>query len=300
MNFEKLFNDYGVQYSLKVNRNWVNVRCPYCGGSSFKFGFSPAEDYCTCFACGGHNLFDSLLRLLPVKRGELRGVMSNYEGGVAIRRELNHGGVKRLELPTNGFTAAEKKYLEKRSFDPDYLHEKYGVVGGGVAGRWKHRIIVPILLNGRVVSWTGRSILSKGRLQELGVPRYKNLSIGESVVDPKRTLFNLDNCRGGSVILTEGVFDVMRFGDDAVCSFGVELTEAQIELIADKFKKVYILFDNEDQAQRTARKYGVLLSSVGVNVEVVDAYSDFGKKDGGELTLSEANVVRRELGFERV
>ena len=300
MNFEKLFKDYNVEYSTKVNRNWVNVRCPYCGGSSFKFGFSLFDAYCTCFACGGHNLYDALSRILNVKRNQLKEILPDYEGNVIIRKELNHKKVNKLELPSDEFTTAERKYLEKRNFNPDYLYEKYKVVGGGIAGRWKHRIIIPILLNGKVVSWTARSILSKERLQELNIPRYMNLSEDESVCSAKETLFNLDHCDGKSVILTEGAFDTIRLGgkgkyDNVICSFGIELTQMQINIIKDRFEKVFIVFDNEIQAQKTARKFGVQLSAIGVNVEIVDAYSDFNVKDGAELNDEQVKIIRKEL-----
>lgn len=299
MNFEKLFIDYKVSYSTKINKNWVNTKCCFCGGSSYKLGFNPEDDYCTCFACGGHNLYDALSRILNVKRSDLKEILPDYEGNVIIRKELNHKEIKikKLELPSDEFTMAERKYLEKRNFNPDYLYEKYKVVGGGIAGKWKHRIIIPILLNGKIVSWTARSILSKEKLQELGIPRYLNLSIDESVIDPKNTLFNLDNCKGDTVVLTEGAFDVIRCGDDFTCSFGIEVTETQINILADRFKKVFIMFDNEIQAQKTARKYGVALSAIGVDVEVVDAYSDFGVKDGAELSNKQVKIIRKELGL---
>ena len=298
MNFQKLFNDYKVDNSIKINRGWVNVKCPFCGGDSYKFGFNPQDDYCTCFACGGHNLYDALSRILNVKRNELKEILPDYEGNVTIRKELNNKiKVNKLELPSDEFTTAERKYLEKRNFNPDYLYEKYKVVGGGIAGRWKHRIIIPILLNGKVVSWTARSILSKEKLQELNIPRYMNLSVDESIVDPKHTLFNLDNCNKKAVILTEGGFDVLRFGDNAICSFGIELTETQINIIKDRFEKVFILFDNEVQAQKTARKFGIELSAIGVDVEVVDAYSDYGVNDGAELSDEQVKEIKKELGL---
>lgn len=297
MNFEKLFLDYKIDYSTKINKHWVNTRCCFCGGSSYKLGFNPEDGYCTCFACGGHNLQDALSRILNVKRSDLKEILPDYEGNVIIRKELNHKKVNKLELPSDEFTTAERKYLEKRNFNPNYLHEKYKIVGGGIVGKWKHRIIIPILLNGKVISWTSRSILSKGKLQELEIPRYKNLSVDESIIDPKHTLFNLDNCKGKAVILTEGAFDVLRLGDDAICSFGIELTETQINIIKDRFEKVFILFDNEVQAQKTARKFGIELSAIGVDVEVVDAYSDFGVKDGAELSNEQVKEIKKELGL---
>ena len=150
-------------------------------------------------------------------------------------------------------------------------------------------------MNGEIVSWTARSILSKNKLDELKIPRYKNLSINESIIDVKSTLFNLDNCKSDNVILTEGVFDVLRFDGNAICSFGTSITQEQIGVIADKFKKVFILFDNEIEAQKKARKYGLELSSLGVDVEVVTAYEDFEKNDMSDYTTEEIRIIKSEL-----
>ena len=203
----------------------------------------------------------------------------------------------KLTLPTDTFTPAERKYLKERNFSPKLLHEKYKIVGGGITGSWKYRIIIPLVLNGEIVSWTARTILSKKIQQENKIPRYKNLSIEQSVVNPKSVLYNLDNCKKKTAVLTEGAFDVIRMGDDFFCSFGTELTQSQISMIKERFTKIFIMFDNEEEAQEKARKYGLQIASIGVDVEVVDAYSDFNKKDGGELNEQEVNIIRRELGL---
>ena len=166
-----------------------------------------------------------------------------------------------------------------------------------MTGKWKYRIIIPLIINGKIVSWTGRSILSPAKQKELNIPRYKNLSIEDSVIDPKSILYNLDNCKKEIGVLTEGAFDVMRMGDDFFCSFGTELTQSQIGMIKDRFKKVFIMFDNEKEAQEKARKFGLQISSIGVEVELVDAYGDFGKNDGGELNEKEVEIIRAELGL---
>lgn len=226
-------------------------------------------------------------------------LIQQYQGRNSILNRLNKKQAKatRIELPTDGFTIAERQYLLSRNFSPRMLKEKYKVVGGGITGLWKYRIIIPLVLDGKIVSWTARTILSKEKQQELKIPRYKNLSIEESVIDVKSILFNLDNCRKERVILTEGPMDVVRGGDDVCCSFGTSLVQEQIKLLADKFKKVFILFDNEIEAQKKARKYGMELSSLGVDVEVVDAYSDFNKNDMGDCTEQEIKEIKTELGL---
>lgn len=298
MNFQKLFEDYKIDYSLKTNRGWVNTKCIYCGGSSYKLGFNPTEDYCTCFACGLHNLKETLSKLLAIPKKDINDVIEQYKTRTIILNKLNDKkttAVKNLVLPTDTFTPIERKYLKSRNFNPSYLHKKYNVVGGGIVGDWKYRIIIPVIINGKIVSWTGRSILEKSKLDELKIPRYKNLEIKKSVINPKECLFNLDNSKNKTVVLTEGPFDVMRLGDDFICSFGTSLTQSQIKEIRLRYDKIFIMFDNEVEAQQKARNYGQMLSSVGVDVEIVDAYSDFNKNDGGELNDEEVKIIRKEL-----
>lgn len=298
MNFQKLFEDYKIDYSLKTNRGWVNTKCIYCGGSSYKLGFNPTEDYCTCFACGLHNLKETLSKILSVPKKDINDVIEQYKTRTIILNKLNDKkttAVKNLVLPTDTFTPIERKYLKSRNFNPSYLHKKYNVVGGGIVGDWKYRIIIPVIINGKIVSWTGRSILEKSKLDELKIPRYKNLEIKKSVINPKECLFNLDNSKNKTVVLTEGPFDVMRLGDDFICSFGTSLTQSQIKEIRLRYDKIFIMFDNEVEAQQKARNYGQMLSSVGVDVEIVDAYSDFNKNDGGELNDEEVKIIRKEL-----
>lgn len=306
MNFSKLFTDYKIPFLGSKKGIWINVKCPYCGDRTFNGGFNSYGDYYHCWRCGGkHNLYETLSKILNIPNSQIDDVLDNYRGKNDLIYRLNDNKeIKniKLELPTDTFTPAERKYLKSRNFNPKELYEKYGVVGGGVTGKWKFRIIIPLIIGGKIVSWTGRSILSKEEIKELNIPRYKNLSIDESVYSAKNILYNLDNCFGKSIILTEGVFDVIRLSkskynrpDNVVCSFGTELTQAQISEIKNRFKKVFILFDNEELAQKKARRFGLQLSAVGIEVEIVDAYSDFNVNDGGECSEEQVYLIRKEL-----
>lgn len=300
MNFEKLFRDYNVKYSLRVNRGWVNCNCPFCDNKpdSFNLGFNPAGNYYHCWKSQHNYSFQEVLSiLLNIPIDEVDNVLKDYSGIGEVIPEKKKSKVKHLELPTDSFTLAERKYLKLRGFSPKYLNKKYHIVGGGISGKWKFRIIIPVYFNGKLMSWTGRSILSKEKLKELDVPRYKNLSIEQSVKNIKELFFNLDNCKEKKVVLTEGPFDVLRFDGNAICSMGTELTESQVSLLAERFEKVFILFDNEPEAQEKARKFGLQLSSIGIEVEIVDAYGDFGKNDMGECSLEEINQIKKFINF---
>ena len=240
-----------------------------------------------------------LSKALNVPKRDLNEVLKPYRNGITSLPSISSRKALRssISLPSDGFTDKERKYLESRNFDANFLHEKYGIVGGGITGKWKFRIIIPIYYNNRLVSWTARSILSKKQLKEYDIPRYKNLSIEESVINPKDIFYNLDNCRKSEVVLTEGCFDVIRFGDDWMCSLGTQLTQNQLRLLYERFNKVYIMFDNEVEAQEKARKFGMQIAGMGLDVEVVDAYSDFGVNDGGDCNYEQVSIIRKELGF---
>jgi len=301
MNFEKLFSDYKIPYSTRINRGWVNVECPFCTSEHpMHLGFNPNGDYCTCWNCGTHDLKTALSRVLAIPFSDVDELCENYAGRNLVLSSLNKKipKAKKLELPNDGFNEIEENYLISRNFSPEFLSKKYNLVGGGLAGRWKYRIIIPVYLDGKLVSWTGRSILDNETLKKKEIPRYKNLSIEESVINIKECLFNIDNCKNETAVLVEGSFDVMRLGDDFICSMGTELTQSQISLISERFKKIFIMFDNELNAQKKAKKFGLQIASIGVDVEVVDAYSDFNKNDGAELTRKEVKIIRKELGLK--
>ena len=47
-----------------------------------------------------------------------------------------------------------------------------------------------------------------------------------------------------------------------------------------------------------AKKFGLQLVSIGLDVEVVDAYSDYNVNDGAELNEKQVREIRKELGLK--
>jgi DNA primase len=126
--------------------------------------------------------------------------------------------------------------------------------------------------------------------------RYLNLPIEESVMDVKTTLFNLDNCRERNVVVVEGTFDAMRFGDNCCATLGTTVTEPQIRLLKD-YRKVYIMFDNDEAGHLKAKGFAERVACMGVDVEIVDHGMDH---DLGDATKDEVDYLRKELGFENI
>ena len=293
MDYVNLFKEYQIPMDTsRLKANWVNVNCPYCGGTSYHLGFNIVDDFCTCFKCGGHNLRMTLTKLLNVPSNTLSQILEPFQIKNVILSRLNKEqklNKEKIELPNYPLSKTETDYLLSRHFNPKELIEKYNIQGGGWVGDWKNRIIIPIYLGGKLISWTSRTIIKDRE------PRYKNLENELSVIDPKKIFFNLDNCYGKSVALLEGPFDVLRFGDNGICGFGITLTKTQVLYLSDRFKKIYILFDNQRIAQKKAKEYGMTLQGQGLDVFIVDAFSDYGCKDAGEMSPYKIKKLKKEL-----
>jgi len=294
MDYVALFKEYQIPMDLsRLKAGWVNTPCPYCGGASFHLGFNFLHDYCTCFKCGGHNLRMTLSKLLNVPSNTLTTILESFQTKNKILAKLNEKkplNKTKIELPNYTLSLAEKNYLLDRRFNPYELIEKYNIQGGGWCNNdWKNRIIIPIYVSSKLVSWVGRTILPNRE------PRYRFLTNAESVINPKKIFFNLDNCSNNYVILLEGLFDVMRLGNDCICGFGIALTRTQIMYLSERFKKVFILYDNERNAQKRARSIGMQLQGYGLDVFIVNAFSDYSVKDAGELSPYKAKQLKEYL-----
>jgi len=300
INFKKLFDDNGIKVRIVDKRGgWINVNCPFCKNpkdTHFNGNFSQTRPAYNCWRCGKHNWVEALsllVNLNPITTKKLAYNYSNFE----IKEEKKKQSLATsIDLPGySELTKGELNYLVSRGFDVKNLQNKFGIRGGGIAGEWSYRIIIPIFYKGKLVSWTGRSILSREYQNENNIPRYKNLSVEKSVINPKDIFFNLDNSRKDSVILVEGPFDVLKMGDDCICSLGTSVTESQKLLLKETYGKVFISFDNEPAAQEKAHKLGMELCSLGMDIEIVNICEDFNKNDPGELNKEEVEIIKKEL-----
>ena len=68
--------------------------------------------------------------------------------------------------------------------------------------------------------------------------------------------------------MVEGIFDVWKIGPGAVATFGIEVSSSQVRLLS-KFEEVFVLFDNEPQALKNARKLRDDLLTLGSDSYVI-------------------------------
>lgn len=296
IDFVSLCRDYGIKYNNETE-GWVNIECPIChhsGDRGFKGGLNIPGGYFHCWNCGGRNINNVLSKLLSIPYHEVDKILEQYSGTVSIREKLNKKKslVHHLKLPIDTLDSRCKRYITIRNFDPDYIAEKYKVVGMTLTGEWAGRLIIPIFYKGKLVSWQGRSLLSKRKCAEMEILRYKTLGIEQSVVDPKSILYNIDNCKEDYIIIMEGAFDVWRWGDNAVGTLGTSTTNEQKALMIG-YKRIIILFDPEKEAQERAHKLGNELKALsGKDVEIVDTEL---LHDPGDMSEKEIVALKKEL-----
>ncbi len=300
IDFKRMFDDLHIEHRDDTKRSWIHVNCKFCKDpidTHFNGGFYELNPRYYCWRCGSHSYYDAISKLLNISIADTKKLFQTYTYISEKKAPERIARAEHLDLPGYPLNEKERAYLISRGYDVDYLISKFHIRGGGLTGEWAYRILVPIYYKGVLVSWTGRSILDRKTIDELKIPRYKNLAIEQSVINPKEIFFNVDNCNGDSVILAEGPFDVLKMSDDTICSLGTSVTREQELFLANNFKKVFIAFDNEPAAQAKAKHLGMNLSSAGMKVEVVNICEDFGKNDPGELTEEEVRQIKKELEF---
>ena len=284
VNFLTSYNIPHVFKGKNLSNGWVGINCPFCGDSGFHGGFNIAGGYFYCWKCGNHALFEIIQTLLHGSSHDTLRIMRDFETTYTMNIKEKKEGVTYVEIPKEPLSKREREYLEKRGYDSDYLEKTFLLSSGGIAGTWKFRIVIPILLDNNCVSLQGRSIAGQD-------PRYLFLSEDKSVIPAKHTLYNIDNCTGDQIILVEGVFSVFRMGNGFASTMGAKMSSEQIAQLT-KYKKVIFLFDTDDAGIRNANKYATVIASLGIEVEVIQLKEANAPDD---LSDEEASKLRRIL-----
>ena len=276
---------------------WLSVTCPFPHGRGIKDhgqhgGFNIKGAYYSCWICGWHPLEDVVMALSRIPYHEACHLVQDYQvanpGKGLIKIERPVAGVQgplQWPLGSGPLLAHHKQYLAGRGYDPDYLEEYYQLKGTGPTGPYAYRIIVPVIIDGIMVSYQGRDWTRK---QELP---YKACAKEAELRDHKTVIYNFDHCPGPAVVVVEGVFDTWRLGDNCCCTFGIGWTLSQAMFIAERFSKTFILFDPEPKAQRKAKGLVRALGALGVDAKRVNIEHG----DPGDMSIDESKKLMEDL-----
>jgi DNA primase len=178
------------------------------------------------------------------------------------------------------------QFLHKRGFDPETICRGKTLYYGGHVGKFKFRLILPVTLRGRLISWIGRDLTGKSSIS------YLNLEEEKSALPIKNTLYGFDEAPpGGNIVVVEGPMDQWKLGPGAVATYGTAWTQPQVTLLRKlNPNSIFILFDSEATAQKSAKKLSEQIW--WCNCEVVMLNN---ANDPGELTVEQGKELMTSL-----
>ena len=286
---ERFCQDHGIDYDdHNSHRGWIHISCPYCNDTSYHLGINTKQGYTKCWRCQYHWLPKIVAEITGQNIGRAQNTIANYSEGETLN-EYRPERPSEILLP-NEFKKLDPLhygYLKARQFAP-HVARKWGLLGTGSFGAYSHRIIIPIYLDGVLISFQGRDISG------LSTAKYKACQEKDEVYPHQQSLYGIDFTQSKStVVIVEGVTDVWRLGPGAVATFGIEWTTPQARMIANRFKKFSILFDAEPQAQEQGEKLYQYLTGRGLKGEL--AILEKEGMDPGSLTNKQARSLMDEL-----
>jgi DNA primase len=288
---EKFCLDYSINSDQsRLNRGWLNIKCPFCDDKSTHLGININGAYATCFRCGGHWLPKIVSTLLKVSIPNANKIIAQYLSGEQIHEFKERNYVDQIIYPpdTGPMNNAQRQYLANRQFDPGKLEREWELKGVSKFGPYKGRILAPIRLDNELISYQTRDITGKARARYMACPD------DEEVYHHQYSLYGIDKCHGQTVVVVEGITDVWRLGTGATGTFGIDYLPQQMLMIARRFNNVFIFYDNEDQAQEKADQLSFDLTKFGKKCEIIT--TDTG--DPGDMQQDDADCLMEDLGLK--
>lgn len=299
MDIVQLYQDYSVDFLTEGHKHcrpgWVNTPCPFCTGNpGYHLGYELDGNYFYCWRCGWHPTMETLSKVLNVDINTIRKIIPSYGLMLPKARKVQtvHVRMKNHRMPSNTGPLAFNhiRYLESRGFDAEKVQHVWKLMGTGPVSLldgldYKLRIIAPIIWDSQAVSFTGRDITNKQVL------RYRVCPKDREIIHHKHIVYGKQDEWGDTGICVEGPTDVWRFGVNSFATFGIQYTTEQVRVIAKSFKRVWVCFDQESQAQRQASKLVADLKIRGVDAGLALITSN----DPGSMKQEEADFFVKQL-----
>jgi len=293
-----LYKDFNVPFATEGHKHcregWVNTTCPFCTGNpGMHLGYNMADDFYVCWRCGWKATHKALALLIHVSEKEAKEIARKYGGKSHVKSTVTvRVGQKKFRLPpsTAPMNDRHKRYLTKRKFDPEVIEKIWDVQGTGPISlmdgiSFSHRLVIPIYWENRIVSFQTRDITAKHSLRYITCPEQREIIKHKHIFYQAIPTKDSDAC-----ICVEGVTDAWRFGYGAIATFGIKYTKYQVREISKRFKKVFVVFDDDPQAIKQSEKLTAELILRGV-----DAYSIKIQGDPGDMAQTDADTLKKEL-----
>lgn len=291
-------DEYSIPYVTEgknTSKGWVGLPCHFCGDQSDHLGVNLNSGVFSCWRCGERGGPAKLVKtLLDLEWFEAYREVERFSSGLPPKRSepLSDRRWKdsSLKIPagfTKQFPRMHLEYLAGRGFNPGRLIEDFDLWAVGPAGFFRWRVVAPIKIGGKIVSFVGRDVTGRSE------SKYLIESTDRALLPRRQLVYNLDRVPNDSCLIVEGPADVWRIGDGAVALLGTKFSPEQAWLLFDRgIRQCSVMFDPEPEAQQSARRLAALLSGVMDRVRVIEKQTD---GDPGDMSPDEVIKLKKEV-----
>ena len=272
INIEKIARAHGwdfVTEGVKQARpGWVQFRCPFpsCASSGYTLGFNIGAAYFNCYRCGWHAISDVFVAYGVNTQDIGPLIRSHFDPNTSVRTSAVQPVSEHVLLPKTARKCLKThiSYIQQRKLHATTTISLWQLLGTSAYDKkYPQRIVAPITLDNRLVSFQTRDITGRSKRPYLTCPK------SNEVVHHKHTLYGVDSVPGNTVIVCEGIVDVWKLGPGAVATFGVGFKLEQVAMLATRFKKIVIAYDPDPAGKIGAEKLGCELDLFDVDVSVM-------------------------------
>lgn len=275
MNVEELLQTKKVSYIPKGKDFVVKCLNPEHDDSNPSMRIDQITGIFNCFSCQF--------------TGNIFSFFGERPQGLQIRRELLKKKIDECRSESVGLSYPKNAVMYQgnwREIKPE-TYKKFGAFTC-IDSPHANRLVFPIYdRSGRIVAFIGRHMT-------MGSPKYLNSPPGA-----KMPLYPVVEPIQGSVILVEGIFDMLNLHDkgltNAICCFGVKnVNEERLQILSMQgIDSINIFLDNDDAGQKGAQNIRELCEKIGLKATVIQ----FGSKelDAGALTQTQVNKLKSRL-----
>jgi len=271
IDWQMFFDRHGIEYvrsGPNVASGNVNIRCPFCGPNdpSHHMGVSLYGKGWGCWREKEHRgksharliqallgcTFDEAARMVGSDRhlpDDFQSQVQTYLGGVTPEKK------KQIELPAE-FKPINSKLPSARPFihylvdrrghtlsEVDEMYERFDI-RYCTRGPYKGRVVFPIYFEGKLVTWTGRTIYKntdRYKTLSVDVPKAEREGLDPALESTTNLLLwwdMLPRRTANTICIVEGPFDALKvmllgrsIGVDATCLFTMHASDDQLSLL---------------------------------------------------------------------
>lgn len=269
----------------------VHFSCPICGENRKRMFVNLFSGKVYCHNCGYSSHIVGLISWVEgVSWTRANAIFKDIKGSMSLPEDFGQNTLARMfesdfrsdlqkraiPLPeeyiainpakTNMVTKQAIRYLKSRKVTEKQITiHKMGVC---ISGEYQGRVIIPIWENNELRFWIARAMSKDAYMKE------KSPSDEDYQTSKSEVIFNIDRAakKYHSIVISEGIYDALSWGDIGVSLLGKILYEAQLNILLDYrellTEGVYIAldWDARDKATEMAERLSEFFDVKMINI----------------------------------